>query len=286
MTPPGTDIERVIAYYESTWFDYRSLWLNPTTRAIHFGWWGDGARDHDESLLAMNRLMADAVAVRRGERVLDAGCGVGGTAMWLAEAVGAEAVGITPVADQVERARRYAAERALGDRVRFEVGDYRATGLPSGTFDVVWAQESLCHSADKHRFFAEAHRLLRPGGRLVVAEYLRHSRPLAPDAERLLHSWLSGWAIPDLATPDEVTGWAVDAGFADVNVRDITSGVLRSVRRLRRLAVALYPVAALLHAARIRDAAAHGNIVGARAQWRALGRGLWAYGLVTARKPE
>ena len=285
MTALEPDLERVVAYYESTWFDYRALWLNPTTRAIHFGWWGDGAANHAESLLAMNRFMATRVGVRFGDRVLDAGCGVGGTAMWLAQEMGAQVVGITPVPDQVERARRYASERVLGDRVRFEVGDYRATGHPDGSFDVVWAQESLCHAADKDRFFAEAWRVLRPGGRLVVAEYLRRSRPLAPDDERLLHVWLSGWAIPDLGTPEEMQRWAVDAGFIDVEVGDVTWGVLRSLRRLYRLTNGLYPVAALLHAIRVRDAAAHGNVVGARAQWRAVQRGLWAYGLITAHKP-
>jgi cyclopropane fatty-acyl-phospholipid synthase-like methyltransferase len=284
MTAP--DLEPVVAYYESTWFDYRALWLNPTTRAIHFGWWGDGAGNHAESLLAMNKLMAARVGVGFGDRVLDAGCGVGGTAMWLAQEMGARVVGITPVPDQVERAERYASERGLSERVRFEVGDYRATGLPHGSFDVVWAQESLCHVADKDHFFAEAWRLLRPGGKLVVAEYLRRSRPLAAGDEWLLRRWLSGWAIPDLGTPEEMERWAVDAGFVEVEVGDITWGVLRSLRRLHRVTMGLYPLARLLRAIRVRDAAAHGNVVGASAQWRAVERGLWAYGLITARKPR
>ena len=285
MTSPEPDLAPVVAYYESTWFDYRALWLNPTTRAIHFGWWGDGAANHAESLLAMNRFMASRVGVGFGDRVLDAGCGVGGTAMWLAQERTAHVVGITPVPDQVDRARRYAAERVLGDRVRFEQGDYRETGFPDGSFDVVWAQESLCHVADKARFFAEAWRILRPGGRLVVAEYLRRSRPLATEDEGLLRTWLSGWAIPDLGTPEEMERWALDSGFAEVEVDDVTWGVLRSLRRLYRITVGLYPVAALLHAVRVRDAAAHGNVVGARVQWLAVQRGLWAYGLIAARKP-
>lgn len=283
MTAP--DLERVVAYYESTWFDYRALWLNPATRAIHFGWWGYGACSHADSLLAMNTFLATRVGVGPGDRVLDAGCGVGGTALWLAQETGAHVVGITPVPSQVERAERYAAERGLGEWVRFVVGDYRATGLPDGSFDVVWAQESLCHVADKDRFLAEAWRVLRPGGRLIVAEYLRRSRPLAAEDERLLRRWLSGWAIPDLGTPEEMERWAVDAGFAEVEVGDVTWGVLRSLRRLHRVTVILYPLAALLRAIRVRDAVAHGNVVGARAQWQALQRGLWAYGLITAQKP-
>lgn len=276
----------IVAYYDETWFDYRALWLNTDNRAIHFGYWDSGARNHGESLVAMNELMADAIDLRPGDRVLDAGCGVGGTSMWLAESRGAEVLGITPVQGQVERATRYAGERQLGDRVTFHRGDYHDTGFEDGSFDVVWAQESLCHSHDKALFAQETSRVLRPGGRLVIAEYLRFLRPLAPQDEHLIHRWLSGWAIPDIETRDELVAALESAGFVDVEVRDLTHGVTPSLRRLYRMSMALYPIARGLKALRFRSAVQHGNIVGAIGQWRSLGRGLWFYGLVTAVKPS
>ncbi|MBI3256228.1 MAG: methyltransferase domain-containing protein [Actinobacteria bacterium] len=276
----------IVAYYDETWFDYRALWLNTDNRAIHFGYWDDGAKNHGESLVAMNRLMADAVDVRRGDRVLDAGCGVGGTSMWLAETLDAEVVGITPVQGQVERANRYATERRLGDRATFRRDDYHATGFDDASFDVVWAQESLCHSHDKTLFAKETARVLRPGGRLVIAEYLRFSRPLPPNDERLIHRWLSGWAIPDIETRDELVAALEAAGFVDVEVRDLTHGVAPSLRRLYRVSMTLYPIARVLKALRFRSSVQHGNVVGAIDQWRSLRRKLWFYGLVTAVKPS
>ncbi len=289
MTGPSDDrpgMSDIVAYYDETWFDYRALWLNTDNRAIHFGYWDDGAENHGESLVAMNRLMADAVEVRRGDRVLDAGCGVGGTSMWLAETMDAEVVGITPVQGQVERANRYAAERQLGDRATFRRGDYHRTDFDDASFDVVWAQESLCHSHDKALFAKETARVLRPGGRLVIAEYLRFSRPLPPNDERLIHRWLSGWAIPDIETRDELVAALEAAGFVDVEVRDLTHGVAPSLRRLYRVSVALYPIARVLKALRFRSSVQHGNVVGAIDQWRSLRRELWFYGLVTAVKPS
>lgn len=282
---PGFDA--VVSYYDSTWFDYRALWLNPRTRAIHFGYWGDGVRSHAESLLAMNRQMADAAGIRPGERVLDAGCGVGGSSLWLAEHYDARPTGIAPVASQIDRARRYAAERRLSDKVGFELGDFRAMEFPDESFDVVWIQEALVHVGvpDKHRFAAEAYRVLRPGGRLVITEYLRRSRPLPEADERLLGDWYRGWAMADLATRDELETCFVGAGFGDVRLDEITDKVVPSLRRLYRLSVGLFPIAKGLHLARIRDDAAHGNIVSSLKQWQALRRGLWSYWLGLAVKP-
>ena len=285
MLPAGDDLGRVRAYYDSTWFDYRALWLNTSNRAIHFGWWGPGIRTHAQSLVAMNQLMGEAARVRPGDVVLDAGCGVGGTAMWLAEERGASVVGITPVAGQVERARRYADERGLGERARFEEGDFRDVPLPDASVDVVWFQESLVHTAEKERVFREAARVLRPGGRLVVAEYLRVGRPLEPRQEHLLDVWCRGWAMGDLASGFELVAAAERAGLAGVGLRDLTAEMRRSLRRLFAMTTVLFPVALGLHLTGARDDAAHGNVAGARAQWKALRRGAWFYGLLTADKP-
>lgn len=280
-------MDPVVAYYERSWFDYRFLWMNPDNRAIHFGYWGPGVKSHAESLVAMNALLADAAGVTPSSRVLDAGCGVGGSSFWLAEERGATSIGITPVRDQVERANRYIDERGSGieHKVGFLVADYRAAPVRSADFDVVWAQESLCHAPDKERFFADAARVLKPGGRVVIAEYLRAGRPLDARNETLLTRWLSGWAIPDLLTADEMRTGLADAGFENIEIRDLTAEVRPSLRRLHRYAAMLRPVTALLRVIRVRDRVQTGNNIGARNQWRALQHGAWTYGVITARLP-
>jgi tocopherol O-methyltransferase len=273
------------AYYNGTWLDYRAFWLNPDNRALHFGYWRDGIASHAESLVEINRVMADSVGLHEGERVLDAGCGVGGTSFWLAEERGAHVVGITPVHGQLERALRYTQERRHNARAAFVQADYRFAPFAAGSFDVVWAQESMCHAADKSQFTREAARLLRPDGRLVAVEYLRSERALLDERhEQLLHGWLDGWAIPDIITDDEATRMLVASGFSDVVILDITHAMRPSLRRLYRIALGLYPVALALRTVHLRSDVQHGNVVGARNQWRALQRGLWHYSLVTARK--
>ena len=160
----------VVRYYDQTWADYRIIWLSRSNYAFHFGYHDAPGMRHRRALVRNNEVMADAAQVQAGDRVLDAGCGVGGTSCWLAHERGATVVGITLVPNQVERARVIAKRRGVADKATFQVADYSRIPYPDASFDVVWAQESLCHSADKAATYREFHRVLRPGGRLVIAE--------------------------------------------------------------------------------------------------------------------
>ena len=285
VPPEAMQAAHVQEYYNQTWLDYRGLWLNPDNRAIHFGYWDDQTRTHADSLINMNRQLAARLNLRAGQRILDAGCGVGGSAMWLAQAYGVEVVGINIVADHVARAGRYAAERGLAEQVHFEQQDFHHTAFPATSFDVVWAQESVVHSPDKCAFLAEAFRLLKPGGRLIMLEYFRAGRPYPEPDEKLLQSWETGWAMPDLSTGQEYLQWAHACGFVNLQLDDIEAQVRPSHHRLYRITMLVYWFESLMHMLGVRSDAQHGNTRGARDQWRALQRDLWFEGILSARKP-
>ncbi len=277
--------EAIVGYYDETWLDYRVLWLNPDNLAVHFGYTDASTRSHTDALKNMNRVLADRVQIQRGERVLDAGCGVGGSSLWLAKERGAEVVGITLAPGQVAKARGYA-RRRLVERVRFEVADFTATPFPAGSFDVIWAVESVCHAPRKAAFYQEAARLLRPGGRVVVADFVRAGRPLDSTGERLLHEWLTGWAVPDIDTPGEHLAHLDAAGFVEARLDDVTAHTRPSLRRLYRMAYWTYPLAVLGHRKGIRSAVQHGNVVASIRQYQALRHRAWFYSILSATKPS
>jgi len=283
---PSASPDAIVAYYDETWLDYRFFWLNERTLSVHFGYSDKTTSGHADSLLNMNRILADRAGIRPGERVLDAGCGVGGSSFWLAQERGAEVVGITPVSRQVAQAWRFAAQRKLTGHVHFEQANYTNTFFPNASFDVVWALESLCHAPDKAAFYREAARILRPGGRLVVAEYIRTARPLDPLGERLLQAWLGGWAIPDLDTTEEHRSAMSVSGFADIQIDDVTAHTRPSLHRLHQITFWSYPLAVLGRAAGIRSFVQHGNVLGSLHQYQALERGLWFYGIISAVAPS
>ena len=278
-------MQDVIRYYEETWLDYRALWTDKRSRAMHFGYYADGAASHADALLNTNNVLANLARVTPGDHVLDAGCGVGGSSCWLAQHRGARCVGITPVPIQVRKARALAASRAVEHAAQFVCGDFTQTPFRDGAFEVVWALESLCHAPDKKRFYREAARATRSGGRLVVAEYMRSARPSSAHAEAMLRTWCAGWSMPDLDTVEEHRQAACDAGFTNVQVQDFTPVVSRSLRRLYRFARLAGPLDALLYGLKLRSARQHGNVVASRLQYEALLQGHWSYCILSANKP-
>ncbi len=274
---------RVVPFYEAT----HPSDLLPRRRralpAIHLGFWDGDTYTHAEAQTNMNHVLAKRIALRPGERVLDAGCGLGGSTIWLAQQFGAEVVGVNLVASQLYRARRLAYRHGISDRVSFERRDFTRTGFPEESFDVVWAIESVCHTPDKRSFLAEAKRLLKPGGRLVVADLFRTQHPFSADEEKLLNRWLAGWAVPDLTTTGEFAEAACGVGFTVVTVEDATADVWPSLLRMYRLGLVGYPAASFLKALRLYDDDRLASARSCLQQYHALRRDLWLYGIFTAR---
>jgi tocopherol O-methyltransferase len=139
-------VRKLVSYFEDTKRDYRLWWMTSTALAMHFGFYDEQTRNHAEALVNMNRALASRAELKSGDRVLDAGCGVGGSAIWLARELGAGVVGVNVVPGDIERGRRYARRRNVDDRVRFELQDMTRTDFPDENFDVVWAIESVCRT--------------------------------------------------------------------------------------------------------------------------------------------
>ncbi|ERN40236.1 methyltransferase domain protein [Rubidibacter lacunae KORDI 51-2] len=113
----------------------------------------------------------------RPQQILDVGCGIGGSTLYLAETFNARATGITLSPVQADRASERAAAAGLDDRVRFEVADALAMPFPDNSFDIVWSLESGEHMPDKAKFLRECDRVLRPGGLFLMATWCH--RPTA-----------------------------------------------------------------------------------------------------------
>jgi tocopherol O-methyltransferase len=272
----------VVAYYDNTDIDYRLVWQNRRNLAFHFGYFDATTRSHAAALENTNRTLAELVGIRPGDRVLDAGCGTGGSSFWLAANRGTQVVGVNLVDGAVAQAQRNAVKRGLERMVRFDRADYTALPYEDASFDVVWALESVCHATSKSAFYREAARVLRPGGRLVLAEYMRQRRDIPERDERIVRTWLDGWAIPDLDTGEEHIASARAAGFEDVRVLDFTPRARRSLRRLYHRAIVAIPIDAVLRALRQRNAVQSANVLSSFLQYRALLRGAWFYAVLTA----
>jgi geranyl diphosphate 2-C-methyltransferase len=105
-------------------------------------------------------------AVGPQDRVLDAGCGRGGSSLVAASRFGCRVDGVSISQAQVDFATEQARRRGVADSVRFHLRNMLDTGFPSGAFQAIWNNESTMY-VELGLLFAEHARLLRRGGRYV-----------------------------------------------------------------------------------------------------------------------
>lgn len=282
-TSMTVDARSIVRYYAAAELDYRLVWRLGSQMAMHFGYWDSSTKTLAAALQRENQVLAEWAGIRGSDSVLDAGCGVGGSAIYLGRNIGCRVLGITLSESQVRTAKRNAARATVSELAHFEQRDFVATGLPDASFDVVWAIESVCHAEKKLDFLREAHRILRPGGRLIVADGFAIKNELSQGEAALMRSWLEGWAVPSIDSVEQFRREIQAAGFDVAREQDATENVVPSSRRLYRLAHLRF-LGYLLHALRLRSRSAHGNAVAARNQYLALKQGLCGYHIFLAVK--
>ena len=124
-----------------------------------------------------------------------------------------------------------------------------------------------------------------PGGRLVIADYVRLGRPLHADQERLLAEWLHPQAIPDIGTAAEYDAYASRAGFARFSATDITPNVRVSLRNLHHLCEKWLVPGKIMRTLGMVSPIRFQNVVASMRQYEALQTGAWQYALMLAVKP-
>lgn len=168
--------------------------------------------DASEDPARSTRLCAEAAGLRDGERVLDAGCGVGGPAEALLEGwpgLTLDAVTLSPV--QVELARARLAR--FGDRARVHRADFHALPFPDASFDVVFYFEVTGYSPDPLALYHEARRVLRPGGRVYVKDVFRAEGAVGAEADAAMAAFDALWCCARTGTLAEAAEAATRAGF-------------------------------------------------------------------------
>lgn len=223
--------EDVIRYYERFWSKSELWWDTDKTLAIHLGYYDKGISSHTDAVLHMNDVSWDLLSLNAQTplQILDAGCGVGGTSIYLAQKYPKVSfTGITIVPTHTSMAERFAEKRHVTMNTRFILQNYCQTSFPDNTFDGIIALESINYARSNEDLLRELYRILKPGGRLAVIDGFRTDKPIPSRLEKIYKIWLDGRALVDLESIHDFDTCMRQQGFRDVTVHDISSHVINS----------------------------------------------------------
>lgn len=228
--PAGVTSPQIARYYDRNTERFLHYGGSKAAGAIHRQVWAPGVKDKRQALEYLNRLVAVELESLVGSdsvttKVLDLGCGVGGTATWLAGALHVEVVGITNSAVQHQLAVERAEEMNLSVHCRFIQADF-SEFLEIGCFNAAYMIEASTHSHDSGSLLSSIWERLLPGGRLVIADDFRSHEvsdlSLNSPAGYWLQQFQRGWQLNSLLSRDEIIALASHTGFRLIKELDLT----------------------------------------------------------------
>lgn len=161
------DKVKIVEHYDVVSPYYHALW----GEHLHHGYWITGDESKERAQIQLIEHMAEHTDIKYGSNVLDIGCGMGATSVYLAKHFRSSVVGITISPVQIEMCNKAAVGTGLD--VKFMLMDAEQMTFPEKQFDLLWSVESISHYHDKPRFFDSAAKLLKPGGTFALIDWFK-----------------------------------------------------------------------------------------------------------------
>ncbi|MEG3436436.1 methyltransferase domain-containing protein [Pannus brasiliensis CCIBt3594] len=216
--------QRIARFYDSSSGLWESIW----GEHMHHGYYGRGGTIKLDRRQAQIDLIEELLRWGKVETVsalLDVGCGIGGSTLYLAEKFHANATGITLSPVQAARATERAREFHVEEKVTFQVANALETPFSDNTFDLVWSLESGEHMPDKVKFLRECYRVLKPGGTFLMATWCHRpttslAGALTEREIQLLNEIYRVYCLPYVISLPEYESIAREIGFKDLQSDD------------------------------------------------------------------
>lgn len=239
------NINPIINYYHSaeSRLGYRLL-----KGVKHFRYYPEGKENIPmlEAQMLMNEQLAIKLSVKVGSRVLDAGCGEGNVAIYLAKNHGLKVVGLDLLDFNVSNAKANAASQSQSKNVTFQVGTYMQLPFANDSFDALYTMETLVHAPDYRKALSEFVRVLKPGGKLALFEYtLKPESDITPSEVIGMKRIKQINRVAAMPAFDQFTFGSMEAklkaaGFRRAETVDITPRMLLMLKKFYNKAKYIY----------------------------------------------
>ncbi|MEM7715541.1 MAG: methyltransferase domain-containing protein [Cyanobacteria bacterium P01_A01_bin.68] len=223
----ATLTQQIQQFYDAS----SGLWEDIWGEHMHHGYYGADGKEQKERRTAQIDLIEEVLQwseVQQAENILDVGCGIGGSSLYLAEKFNANATGITLSPVQAGRASERAIEFGLQDRTNFQVADALNMPFEDNSFDLVWSLESGEHMPEKQKFLQECYRVLKPGGKLILVTWCHRSTdksPLAADEKKHLEQIYDVYCLPYVISLSEYEEIARQLPLQNIRTADWSQAV-------------------------------------------------------------
>ena len=223
----ATLTQQIQQFYDAS----SGLWEDIWGEHMHHGYYGADGKEQKERRTAQIDLIEEVLQwseVQQAENILDVGCGIGGSSLYLAEKFNANATGITLSPVQAGRASERAIEFGLQDRTNFQVADALNMPFEDNSFDLVWSLESGEHMPEKQKFLQECYRVLKPGGKLILVTWCHRSTDkstLTADEKKHLEQIYDVYCLPYVISLPEYEEIARQLPLQNIRTADWSQAV-------------------------------------------------------------
>jgi len=253
-------------------------------RSQHFGYYDKTHTTEQAAQQNYHEKFAKFLDLKPGMRVLDAGCGQGVVACYLAKTHGVNVTGITVVPHEVTNGNRRAAKLDIKERANFILADYANPPFEPETFDRIYTTESLSHAVNVKLVLQQFMKLLKPGGKLVCAEYEGDTSKLRPEETKQAIKVVKEYGAVHGVEQFDLGRFIAtirSVGFKNVTETEWTANIMPSFERLVRIVKPFVAVVRKFHLERYFV-----NIAVADYYTEGVKRGAFLYKVYTATKPS
>ena len=241
----------------ATFYDASSgLWEDMWGDHLHHGYYPQNDTTPKSNRQAQEDMIDEVLnwaGVTSVDKMVDVGCGLGGSSRHLANKYGCSAQGITLSPFQAKRGNEISTLQGMGERVQLQVADALEQPFADNSFDLIWSLESGEHMPDKLKFVGELARVCAPGGRVILVTWCH--RELAPgetelraDEKDLLRRICDAYYLPAWCSAGQYKELFEQNGMVDVRTADWSQEVAPFWGEVIKSAMSVRGVLGLLRA--------------------------------------
>ncbi|MBM0743905.1 methyltransferase domain-containing protein [Phormidium sp. CLA17] len=227
--------QRIQQFYDAS----SGLWEQTWGEHMHHGYYGADGTQKKERRQAQIDLIEELLhwaGIQQAENILDVGCGIGGSTLYLAKKFQATATGITLSPVQANRATQRAKDAGLASdssaaqsaSAQFLVADALKMPFADHSFDFIWSLESGEHMPTKEKFLQECYRVLKPGGKFLFVTWCHRpteQQPLTADEQKHLADIYRVYCLPYVISLPEYEAIARSLSFQSIRTADWSTAV-------------------------------------------------------------